>query len=142
VLVEEALELPREGLVEDVLGDDDEGPGTRPASQGSCSGGRGEVVPGWRARPRTVVTGPYRWIRDTRAVSRVTQTLGVALLVGSPLHLLVPPAGALPGQVVVRPSEQRFPNRRSGAGYAASRDAVPLRVPRRRPPSAPHARDR
>ena len=57
--------------------------------------------------------------------------LGVALLVGSPLYLLVPPAGALLWQVVIRPSEERFLLDRFGAEYAAYRAAVPLWVPRR-----------
>lgn len=96
----------------------------------AMASGEGTPVP-FDAAARLVVTGPYRWVRNPMAVSGVAQALGVALLVGSPLYLLVPPAGALLWQVVIRPSEERFLLDRFGAEYAAYRAAVPLWVPRR-----------
>lgn len=91
--------------------------------------GEGTPVP-FEAAARLVVTGPYRWVRNPMAVSGVTQCLGVALLLGSPSYYLVPPAGALLWQFVIRPSEERFLHSRFGASYTAYRDAVPLWVPR------------
>ncbi|WP_432542473.1 methyltransferase family protein [Kineococcus sp. SYSU DK002] len=92
--------------------------------------GEGTPVP-FDAAARLVVTGPYRRVRNPMAVSGVSQALGVALLLGSPAYYLVPPAGALLWQVVIRPSEERFLLARFGAEYADYRDRVPLWVPAR-----------
>lgn len=95
--------------------------------------GGGTPVP-FDAAARLVVHGPYRWVRNPMAVSGVGQALGVALVLGSPLYLLVPPAGALLWHVGIRPSEERFLAARFGAEYTAYRRSVPLWVPRRRGP--------
>jgi protein-S-isoprenylcysteine O-methyltransferase Ste14 len=65
------------------------------------------------------------------AICGVGQTVGVALLLGRPLYYLVPPAGALLWQFVIRPSEERFLAQRFGAEYAGYRRTVPLWIPRR-----------
>ena len=91
--------------------------------------GEGTPVP-FDAAARLVVTGPYRRVRNPMAVSGVGQALGVALLLGSPLYALVPPAGALLWHVVIRPSEERFLAERFGTEFAAYRARVPLWIPR------------
>lgn len=98
----------------------------------AMASGEGTPVP-FDAAARLVVTGPYRWVRNPMAVSGCTQALGVALLVGSPSYYLVPAAGALLWQFVIRPSEERFLLQRFGDPYARYRDAVPLWVPARLP---------
>ncbi len=92
--------------------------------------GEGTPVP-FDAAARLVVEGPYRWVRNPMAVCGVGQTVGVALLLGRPLYYLVPPAGALLWQFVIRPSEERFLAQRFGAEYAGYRRTVPLWIPRR-----------
>jgi len=93
--------------------------------------GEGTPVP-FDAAARLVVTGPYRLVRNPMAVSGCSQTLGVALLLGSPLYYAVPVAGALLWHVVIRPSEERFLEDRFGAEYRAYRRTVPLWIPRAR----------
>ncbi|MGI4896796.1 MAG: methyltransferase family protein [Janthinobacterium lividum] len=105
----------------------------------AMAGGEGTPVP-FDAAARLVVTGPYRWVRNPMAVSGVTQSLGVALLIGSPLYYLVPPAGALLWHLIIRPSEERFLQVRFGADYTAYRESVPLWVPNRlRPDRTPRS---
>lgn len=91
--------------------------------------GEGTPVP-FDAAARLVVIGPYRWVRNPMAISGVSQTVGVALFLGSPLYLLVPPAGALLWHVVIRPSEERFLLSRFGVEFETYRDTVPLWIPR------------
>ncbi|MFB9376757.1 methyltransferase family protein [Kineococcus gynurae] len=94
--------------------------------------GEGTPVP-FDAAARLVVEGPYRFVRNPMAVTGIAQTVGVALLLGSPGYFLVPPVGALVWHVVIRPSEERFLERCFGQAYRDYRDRVPLWVPRRRP---------
>ena len=92
--------------------------------------GEGTPVP-FDAAARLVVTGPYRYVRNPMALSGITQTAGVALLLGSPLYYAVPLAGALLWHVAVRPSEERFLEELFGSRYRAYRAEVPLWLPRR-----------
>jgi protein-S-isoprenylcysteine O-methyltransferase Ste14 len=93
--------------------------------------GEGTPVP-FDAAARLVVEGPYRWVRNPMAVSGVSQTVGVALALGSPLYYLVPPAGALLWHLAIRPSEERFLASRFGRRYEEYHRDVPLWLPRRR----------
>lgn len=93
--------------------------------------GEGTPVP-FEAAAKLVVHGPYRWVRNPMAVSGVSQTVGVALALGSPLYHLVPPVGALLWQFAIRPSEERFLRSLFGAEFETYRREVPLWLPRRR----------
>ncbi|RCK71245.1 isoprenylcysteine carboxylmethyltransferase family protein [Desertihabitans brevis] len=94
----------------------------------AMAGGGGTPVP-FDAAARLVADGPYRWVRNPMAVSGVAQALGVALAVGSPSYLLVPPVGAVAWHRLVRPSEERFLRSCFGEQFEDYRAAVPLWLP-------------
>ncbi|WP_114560085.1 methyltransferase family protein [Desertihabitans aurantiacus] len=94
----------------------------------AMAGGGGTPVP-FDAAARLVVSGPYRWVRNPMAVGGVAQSLGVALALGSPTYLLVPPVGALAWHLLVRPSEERFLRACFGEQFEDYRSAVPLWLP-------------
>jgi protein-S-isoprenylcysteine O-methyltransferase Ste14 len=87
--------------------------------------GHGTPLP-LAAAPVLVTSGPYTWTRNPMAISGVAQTLGVALILGSPTALLIPVAGALLWQCVIAPREDRFMADTFGPQYVAYRAAVPI----------------
>lgn len=97
-----------------------------------ATAGKGTPIPFDAAR-RLVVVGPYRVIRNPMAVSAIVQSAGVALALGSPTAALIPPAGALVWNQVIRPTEEDFLLDRFGDSYRRYQAAVRCWVPTFRP---------
>jgi protein-S-isoprenylcysteine O-methyltransferase Ste14/predicted DCC family thiol-disulfide oxidoreductase YuxK len=84
-------------------------------------------------RPRAlVVAGPYRHVRNPMAVARVTQVLGLGLMLGSPLVLAAALADLLGWNYLVRPAEEADLERRFGDAYRLYRRRVSCWRPRLR----------
>ena len=94
--------------------------------------GRGTPVPFDAAR-ELVVSGTYRVVRNPMVVSGIGQSIGVALLLGSPLATLLPVAGALVWNEVLRPPEERFLVERFGESYQDYHARVRCWIPKRSP---------
>ena len=97
-----------------------------------ATAGRGTPIPFDAAR-ELVVVGPYRFVRNPMAVSAIVQSTGVALALGSPTASLIPPAGALVWNQVIRPTEEDFLLDRFGDRYRRYQAAVRCWVPTFRP---------
>lgn len=98
--------------------------------------GRGTPIPFDAAR-ELVVVGPYRYIRNPMAVSAIVQSAGIALGLGSPTAALIPPAGAVVWNQLIRPTEEDFLVDRFGDAYRRYRAAVRCWVPTLQPYDAP-----
>ena len=90
--------------------------------------GRGTPVPFDAAR-ELVVTGTYRVVRNPMVVGGIGQSVGVALILRSPLAALLPVAGVLVWNQVLRPPEERFLAERFGESYRAYQAQVRCWVP-------------
>jgi protein-S-isoprenylcysteine O-methyltransferase Ste14 len=97
-----------------------------------ATAGRGTPIPFDAAR-ELVVVGPYRVVRNPMAVSAIVQSAGIALALGSPTAALIPPAGALVWNQVIRPTEEDFLRDRFGDRYRRYQAAVRCWVPTLRP---------
>lgn len=93
-----------------------------------ATAGRGTPIPFDAAR-ELVVTGPYRVVRNPMAVSAIVQSTGIALALGSPTAALIPPAGAVVWNQVIRPTEEDFLEERFGDPYRRYQAAVRCWVP-------------
>ena len=82
--------------------------------------GEGTPLPTQTAR-RLVIKGPYRWIRNPMVVAGLVQGLCVGLLLGSRLAVVVPLAGALVWNYVIRPVEEADLETRFGESFRAYR---------------------
>jgi len=98
--------------------------------------GKGTPIP-FDAASELVVVGPYRVVRNPMAVSAIAQSSGVALLMGSPLAGLIPVAGAVLWNRIIRPAEEEFLAEQFGEAYRhyqrQIRCWVPSWPPYRRP---------
>ena len=97
-----------------------------------ATAGRGTPIPFDAAR-ELVVVGPYRVVRNPMAVSAIVQSTGIALALGSPTASLIPPAGALVWNQLIRPTEEDFLLDRFGERYRRYQAAVRCWVPTLRP---------
>jgi len=92
---------------------------------------RARGTPNPRLPPsRLVTSGPYAWTRNPIAGSHFLAVLGVALVVGSPLAVLIVFLLGIPANLVVRHEEKTL-ELRFGTDYRAYRESVPRWIPRR-----------
>jgi protein-S-isoprenylcysteine O-methyltransferase Ste14 len=87
--------------------------------------GKGTPVPFDAAR-ELVIAGPYRVVRNPMVVGGITQSAGVAVLLGSTSACVLPISGVVLWTRVLRPPEERFLVQRFGEPYERYRRAVPL----------------
>lgn len=87
--------------------------------------GKGTPVPFDAAR-ELVVAGPYRVVRNPMVIGGITQSAGVAVLLGSTSACVLPVGGIVLWSRVLRPPEERFLVERFGEPYERYRRAVPL----------------
>lgn len=79
-----------------------------------------------------VVAGPYRYVRNPMILARITQVLGLGLMLGSPLVLASALADLLCWNYVVRPMEEAELEQRFGDAYRLYRRRVRCWRPRLR----------
>jgi len=90
--------------------------------------GRGTPIPFDAARD-LVVAGPYQVVRNPMAVAAIGQSAGVALWLGSPTAALIPIAGAVVWNQLIRPTEEDFLRDRFGEDYRRYQRAVRCWLP-------------
>ena len=77
-----------------------------------------------------VVVGPYRYVRNPMAVSGIGQGLAVALFLGSPLVAMYAVMGSAIWQLVFRPLEEDYLERRFGDSFLEYKKLVRCWIPR------------
>ena len=90
--------------------------------------GRGTPIPFDAARD-LVVAGPYRVLRNPMVVGAISQSTGIAILLGSPIAATIPIAGVVLWNRLLRPPEEEFLTERFGESYRRYQAAVRCWIP-------------
>jgi len=85
--------------------------------------GKGTPIPFDAAR-ELVVVGPYRVVRNPMVLGAISQTTGIAILLGSPSVAAIPVTGIVVWNAMLRPPEEKFLADRFGDSYRRYQDAV------------------
>ena len=84
-----------------------------------------------------MVVGPYRVVRNPMVVGAISQTTGIAILLGSPSVATIPVAGIVLWNAFLRPPEEKFLTDRFGDSYRRDQDHVTCWIPTWPPYTAP-----